>query len=72
MRDWNPIHTAPFERNVHLSVIEGGEVHMLVFPCRQTEVGWVHGGTGLMVPVGPTHWREWQEAAERTLSPARD
>jgi hypothetical protein len=61
MADWQPILTAPFDRDLELSVIEEGEVYALVFPCRRTENGWVHAATRHPVLVVPSHWREWPE-----------
>ena len=55
--DWQPIDSAPFGEDLQLSVIEGDEVHFLVFPCRRTTEGWLHGLTNKPVPVRPTHWR---------------
>jgi hypothetical protein len=59
--DWQPIDTAPFGPSLQLSVIEDGEVHALVFPCRRTNSGWLHGLTDNIVPIHPTHWRHWEE-----------
>jgi hypothetical protein len=59
--DWKPIDTAPFGQDLQLSVIENGEVHALVFPCRRSTAGWSHGHTHAPVPVRPTHWRLWTE-----------
>jgi hypothetical protein len=61
MHDWHPIAKAPFDRDLHLSVIEDDEVHALCFPCRRTRHGWKHGATGEHLPIDPTHWREWQD-----------
>jgi len=61
MQDWHPITTAPYGRNLQLSVIEGGEVSALVFPCRRTHRGWIDAGNGARVPVDPTHWRDWSD-----------
>ena len=61
MRDWHPIANAPFDRDLHLSVIENDQVHALVFPCRRTQYGWKHAATGEHLPIDPTHWREWSE-----------
>lgn len=61
--DWQPISTAPFGRDLQLSVIERGEVHSLAFPCSRTENGWLHGNTNKLVPINPTHWRYWAEAS---------
>ncbi|MEI9924669.1 MAG: hypothetical protein WDN50_15070 [Bradyrhizobium sp.] len=59
MREWHPISTAPFDRDLQLSVHERDEVHSLVFPCRRTENGWVNSITKKPVFADPTHWREW-------------
>jgi hypothetical protein len=58
---WRPISTAPFDCDLQLSVIEKGEVYALVFPCRQTDAGWVHAKTHEPVYVSPTHWRVWSD-----------
>jgi hypothetical protein len=59
LREWHPISTAPFDRDLQLSVIEKGEMYSLAFPCRRTQSGWVHASTGKPVFVDPTHWHEW-------------
>jgi hypothetical protein len=57
---WQPIETAPFGRELHLSVIEDTEVHALVFPCWRTGEGWFNCQTNKAVPLHPTHWRAWE------------
>ena len=57
---WEVISTAPFDCDLELAVIEDGEVHSLVFPCRRTVFGWLHAETNALIEVYPTHWREWQ------------
>ncbi len=37
--DWQPIDTAPFDRDVELAVIDK---HPLVFPCQRVVGGWVN------------------------------
>lgn len=59
MSDWHTISNAPFDRDLHLSVIEKGEVYALVFPCRRTADGWNDCATGEPVRIDPTHWRDW-------------
>jgi hypothetical protein len=59
MCNWLPIESAPFDRDLQLSVIEG-EVHALVFPCRRTDAGWI-SGAGKQVEISPSHWRDWAE-----------
>jgi hypothetical protein len=34
--DWRSISSAPFDRDLALSVIEGNDVHALLFPWRRT------------------------------------
>jgi hypothetical protein len=61
MFDWQPISTAPFDRDLQLSVIENGKVYALVFACRRTQAGWIDARTGKSVFVDPTHWRVWSD-----------
>jgi hypothetical protein len=61
MGNWQPIVSAPFDRDLQLGVIEEDEVHALVIPCRRTAVGWVNRA-GERVDVSPSHWRGWPEA----------
>jgi hypothetical protein len=63
VRDWRPIDTAPFGEDLQLGVIDGGEVHALVFPCRRGASGWSHGLTHKPISVRPSHWRPWTEAS---------
>jgi hypothetical protein len=57
---WQPISSAPFDRDLELAVIDKGEAHALVFACRQLPAGgWVKVGTERQIEVRPTHWREW-------------
>ena len=58
---WEPITTAPYNRELELAVIERDDVHALVFPCRRTPEGWINATTGKRVVVKPTHWRSWQD-----------
>jgi hypothetical protein len=63
MGKWEPIASAPFERDLQLSVIEEDEVHALVFPCRRTMAGWVDRA-GEPVDVTPSHWRDWPTTSD--------
>jgi hypothetical protein len=59
---WQPIATAPFDRDLRLAVIDQqGEAHALVFPCRRILGGWLKAETKAHIDVDPTHWREWSE-----------
>jgi hypothetical protein len=56
---WQPISIAPFDLDLELAVRDGGELHVLVFPCRRVLGGWVNAATKERVCVNPTHWRLW-------------
>jgi hypothetical protein len=57
--EWKPAHSAPFDRDLELAVIDGAEAHTLVFPCRRILGGWIQADNRRHVDVRPTHWREW-------------
>jgi hypothetical protein len=56
---WQPIASAPFDRDLELAVIDQDEAHALVFPCRRLLGGWMNSLTWQRIDVRPTHWREW-------------
>jgi hypothetical protein len=56
---WQPISTAPFDRDLELAVIERDGPHMLVFPCRRILSGWINAKNKQRIDVRPTHWRDW-------------
>ncbi len=56
---WQPIATAPFDRDLELAVIDRDGPHALVFPCRRVLHGWINARTRQHTDVRPTHWREW-------------
>jgi hypothetical protein len=58
---WEPITTAPYDRELELAVIDQDGEHCLVFPCRKTLAGWSNAATGARIDVRPTHWRNWAE-----------
>jgi hypothetical protein len=57
---WEPIASAPFDRDLELAVLDQGDVHALVFPCRRILGGWINSQTRARVEVWPSHWRDWQ------------
>jgi hypothetical protein len=61
---WHEIATAPFDRDLELAVIEKGEPHTVVFPCRRILGGWMNAATKKRIEVYPTHWREWKTTAQ--------
>jgi hypothetical protein len=58
---WQPVGTAPFDRDLELAVIDGDEPHALVFPCRRAIHGWIKAETNGKIEVRPTHWRPWRD-----------
>jgi hypothetical protein len=67
-RVWQPIATAPFDRELELAVIDTDGPHALVFPCRRVLDGWIKAETQERIDVRPTHWRPWGEAKEGDAS----
>jgi hypothetical protein len=51
--EWNPMSTAPFDRE--LPVLDDDGAHALVFPCRRTLGSWINAETKQRVEVSPTH-----------------
>jgi hypothetical protein len=58
--EWQPLATAPFDRDLELAVLSNDGTHALTFPCRRVLGGWVNAKTMKLVLAYPTHWREWQ------------
>ncbi len=56
---WEPVATAPFDRDLALAVINYHGVHALAFACRRILGGWIKAETKERIDVLPTHWREW-------------
>jgi hypothetical protein len=59
--DWQPISSAPLDRDIELAVIEGDGQHAIVFACRRSANGWINAKTKERLGVHPTHWRAWKE-----------
>jgi len=58
---WQPISTAPFDRDLELAVIDSEGPHALVFPCRRAGLDvWIDATTNRRLDVRPTHWRGWE------------
>ncbi len=59
--NWQPISTAPFERDLELAVIDSDGEHAVTFPCRNIVGGWINAETGKeLYYLLPTHWRVWK------------
>jgi hypothetical protein len=64
MDEWNPIDSAPFDRELEVAVIEGVEAHSAAFPCKRTgRVEWMNALDGKIVSIHPTHWRRWEKGS---------
>jgi hypothetical protein len=48
---WQPIATAPFDRDLELAVIDYDGTHALAFRCRRILGGWVDAKTKKSVTV---------------------
>jgi hypothetical protein len=58
---WLDAATAPFDRDLELSVVDTDGVHALIFPCRRILGGWMNAQTReKLTGLEPSHWREWQ------------
>ena len=64
-RVWQPIASAPFDRDLELAVIDQEGPHALIFPCRRILHGWVNAATQQQITVWPTHWRPWKDGADQ-------
>ncbi len=58
-RDWHPITTAPFNRDIETRVRVAHGVRALPFPCRLTASGWINADLGLHMAINPVEWRPW-------------
>jgi hypothetical protein len=59
--EWQPVSTAPFDRDLELAVIGYHGPHALAFPCRRILGGWVNAKSKKRIDVRPTHWRDWSD-----------
>jgi hypothetical protein len=51
--EWQPINTAPFDRDLELAVLDRDGVHTLVFPCRRILGSWINAETKPRIDVRP-------------------
>ena len=58
---WLPVSIAPTDADLEVCVMDGGELHAAIFPCRKAGTGWVDAATKKRVAIQPTHWRLWDE-----------
>ncbi len=67
--EWQPIESAPFDRDLEVAVLEAAEIHRLVFPCRSVLRGWVNAKTASTLTIHPTHWRQWDASNSGLFAP---
>src|SRR5262249_47117727 len=58
-RVWQPISSAPFDRDLELAVIDHEGPPAPGFASRRILSGWINAETKQRIDVQPTHWREW-------------
>jgi hypothetical protein len=56
---WQPIDTAPIDRDVMLVVSDGGEPYAVLKPFKLTASGWVSSGKGTPLAVTPLQWKPY-------------
>ena len=54
---WQPVSTAPLDREVEVQVTDGFGCYTLPFSCRLTDTGWINTATNKQLTIQPTHWR---------------
>jgi hypothetical protein len=57
---WQPIDTAPIDKDVMLFVADGrGEPYAVYKPFKLTATGWVSSGKGTPLAVTPLLWKPY-------------
>ena len=56
---WQPIDTAPIDKDVMLIVNDGGEPYQIRSPFKLTATGWVISGMGTPLAVTPLQWKPY-------------
>ena len=57
---WQPIDTAPIDKDVMLFVTDGrGEPYAVYKPFKLTAAGWVSSGKGTPLAVTPVLWKPY-------------
>jgi hypothetical protein len=62
MTEWKPISSAPSGQDVELQVGDRFGDHILSFPCRLTDKGWINSELNVLLSaaVTPLAWRPWR------------
>lgn len=57
--EWEPISTAPLDRDVEIAVTDSTGIHAVACLCRLTDHGWIAANSKRRLYwVRPTHWRD--------------
>jgi hypothetical protein len=56
---WLPVSIAPSDADLEVCVLEAGQIHALIFPCRKSKSEWVDAATKAPIDIRPSHWRLW-------------
>ena len=57
---WNPMPTAPRNRDLEIVVADGNKTFLLPFPCRINDSGdWINADLGTRIRIQPQVWRTW-------------
>jgi hypothetical protein len=70
---WQPISTAPLDKDVMLMVTDGGAPYAVLKPFKLTASGWVSSGKGTPLAVTPVLWKPYiprrRPASTRAVRP---
>jgi Sigma-70, region 4 len=61
-QEWQPVSTAPANRDLEVRLEDSAGRYALMFPCRLVpEQGWINSWLQTPLAVDPVDWREWLE-----------
>lgn len=58
---WLRVSIAPSDTDLEVCVMDGRDIHALVFPCRKNGNDWIDAATKKRIDIAPTHWRIWHK-----------
>ena len=62
--DWQPVSSAPFDRDLEVRLSDGLGYYSLLYPCRLVaNKGWLNALSGTVLTADPIEWRDWQQKA---------
>ena len=57
--EWRLASTAPFSCGVELYMSGDDGWHIIPFPCRKTDAGWINADLDVRLNIEPSEWRAW-------------